>query len=89
MSSINFIDEGWEDYQYWQTQDKKTLKRINALIDDIARNGNIGIGKPEGLRADLSGYWSRHIDEKNRLIYRILDDGKIEIHACRSHYGDK
>jgi toxin YoeB len=88
MHSINFIDEGWEDYQYWQTQDKKTLKRINKLIDDIARNGNTGIGKPEGLVADLSGYWSRHIDEKNRLIYRILDDGTIEIHACRSHYSD-
>ncbi|MDR3333376.1 MAG: Txe/YoeB family addiction module toxin [Treponema sp.] len=89
MSSINFIDEGWEDYQYWQTQDRKTLKRINVLIDDIERNGNVGIGKPEALCNELSGFYSRRIDEKNRLIYRILDDGTIELHTCRSHYGDK
>ncbi|MDR1468412.1 MAG: Txe/YoeB family addiction module toxin [Spirochaetaceae bacterium] len=74
---------------YWQSEDKKTLKRINALVKDIGRNGNEGIGKPEPLREDLSGYWSRHIDDKNRLVYRILDGGIIEIHACRSHYGDK
>jgi toxin YoeB len=89
MSRPLFSDGAWVDYCFWQTQDKKTLKRLNKLIDDIARNGNTGIGKPEGLGADLSGYWSRHIDEKNRLIYRILDDGTIEIHACRSHYDDK
>jgi toxin YoeB len=88
MSRINFIDEGWEDYQYWQTQDKRTLKRINALIEDIARNGNDGIGKPEALSNELSGYFSRRIDEQKRLVYRILEDSTIEIHACRSHYGD-
>jgi toxin YoeB len=89
MSRPLFSDGAWADYCFWQTQDKKTLKRINKLIDDIARNGNTGIGKPESLSSDLSGYSSRHIDEKNRLIYRILDDGTIEIQACRSHYGDK
>jgi toxin YoeB len=89
MSKPLFSDDAWEDYLYWQSQDKKTLKRINALLRDIARNGNEGIGKPEPLREDLSGYWSRQIDYKNRLVYRILDDGVIKIHACRSHYGDK
>jgi toxin YoeB len=89
MSKPLFSDDAWEDYLYWQSQDKKTLKRINALVKDIEKNGNKGIGKPEPLREDLSGYWSRHIDDKNRLVYRILDDGIIEIHTCRSHYGDK
>ena len=64
-------DEAWEDYLYWQMQDKKTLKRINNLIKDIERNENVGIGKPEPLKHELQGFWSRRIDEKNRLIYRI------------------
>ncbi len=64
-------DEAWEDYLYWQLQDKKTLKRINLLIKDIERNQNEGIGKPEQLKGNLQGFWSRRIDEKNRLIYRI------------------
>lgn len=81
-------DEAWEDYLYWQTQDRKTLKRINQLIQDIERNGNDGIGKPEPLKGDLQGYWSRRIDETNRLVYQIKD-GKIYIAQCRSHYGDK
>jgi toxin YoeB len=89
VSKPLFSDDAWEDYLYWQSQDKKTLKRVNALIRDIERNGNEGIGKPEPLREDLSGYWSRHIDDKNRLVYRILAGGIIEIHTCRSHYGDK
>lgn len=89
MSKLLFSDDAWEDYLYWQSQDKKTLKRINALVKDIERNGNGGIGKPEPLREDLSGYWSRHIDDKNRLVYRILDSGIIEIHTCRSHYSEK
>lgn len=80
-------DEAWEDYLYWQTQDRKTLKRINQLIQDIARNGYDGIGKPEPLRGDLSGWWSRRIDEANRLVYRI-HNGIIEIAQCRSHYHD-
>lgn len=81
-------DEAWEDYLYWQKQDKKTLKRINILIQDIDRNGYSGIGKPEALKNDLSGYWSRRIDEVNRLVYRIREN-VIEIIQCRSHYGDK
>ena len=83
-----FTKNGGEDYIYWQTQDKKTLKRINTLIEDISRNGNEGIGKPEPLKGNLSGYWSRRIDDKNRLVYRI-DDKNIYILACRYHYSDK
>lgn len=78
-------DFAWEDYLYWQTQDRKTLKRINQLLQDIDRNGNTGIGKPEPLKGDFQGYWSRRIDEYNRLVYRIVDN-KIEILQCRSHY---
>ena len=88
MGKPQFSDDAWEDYLFWQTQDKKTLKRINALIKDIERNGNRGIGKPEPLRGDLAGFWSRRIDDQNRLVYRVLDRGVIEIHTCRSHYGD-
>ncbi|MEE0681421.1 MAG: Txe/YoeB family addiction module toxin [Candidatus Gastranaerophilaceae bacterium] len=81
-------DEAWEDYLYWQTQDKKTLKRINQLLQDISRNGHNGIGKPEPLKGNQSGWWSRRIDEANRLVYRI-NNGQIEIAQCRTHYGDK
>ncbi len=81
-------DEAWEDYVYWQLQDKKTLKKINSLLKDIDRNGYEGIGKPEPLNGNWSGYWSRRIDEKNRLIYKIVDD-TIRIAQCRTHYGDK
>ena len=81
-------DVAWNDYTYWQEQDKKTLKRINLLIKDIGRNGNHGIGKPEPLLGDLAGFWSRRIDDKNRLVYRV-QDGKIEIVQCRTHYKDK
>lgn len=83
-----FADTGWEDYFYWQTEDRKTLKKINQLINDIVRNGNEGLGKPEPLRGNLSGYWSRRINDKDRLIYRI-DKNNIYILACRYHYGDK
>jgi len=83
-----WTDNGWEDYLYWQTNDKKTIKRINQLIKDIERNGNVGIGKPEPLKHDLSGWWSRHIDDTHRLIYCIEDD-KIKISQCRTHYKDK
>lgn len=78
-------NEAWEDYVYWQTQDKKTLKRINQLIKDIDRNTYSGIGKPEPLKGNLSGYWSRRIDNINRLVYHIKDN-IIEILQCRSHY---
>lgn len=81
-------DEAWEDYVYWQKQDKRTLKRINQLLKDIERNGYIGIRKPEPLKENYSGWWSRRIDEANRLIYRIYD-GQIEIAQCRSHYNEK
>lgn len=81
-------DEAWEDYLYWQKQDRKTLKRINDLIKDIDRNGYDGIGKPEPLSGDLSGYWSRRIDNKNRIVYKIMDDSLLII-QCGSHYRDK
>ena len=80
-------DDAWDDYLYWQSQDKKTLKRINDLLKDIERSGeNQGIGKPESLKGNMSGFYSRRIDEKNRLIYRVVGD-VIEIVACREHYG--
>ena len=78
-------DDAWEDYLYWQTQDKKTLKRINQLLKDIDRSPFDGIGKPEQLKGDLSGYWSRRIDYSNRIVYRIKND-IIEIIQCGSHY---
>ncbi len=83
-----FTDEAWEEFSYWQTNDKKTSKRIFALIKDIDRNGYDGIGKPEALKGDLSGYWSRRIDEKNRLVYRI-ENGIIKIVQCGTHYREK
>lgn len=83
-----FTDNGWKDYEYWQTEDRKTLKKINLLLQDIERNGNVGLGKPEPLTGNLSGYWSRRISDKDRLIYRI-DDKNIYILTCRFHYGDK
>lgn len=82
-----WADAAWEDYLYWQGQDKKTLKRINLLLKDIDRNRHEGIGKPEPLKHDKQGFWSRRIDESNRLVYRIKD-GCIEIAQCRTHYGD-
>jgi len=88
MDDIVFKQEAWEDYLYWQKQDKKTLKRINELIKDVKRNGYTGIGKPEPLKHELSGWWSRRIDDNNRLVYRINED-KIEIIQCGSHYRDK
>lgn len=81
-------DDAWDDYLYWQTQDRKTLKRINSLLRDIDRNGYEGIGKPEPLKDNLSGWWSRRIDDSNRIVYRI-HQGRIEIIQCGSHYRDK
>ncbi|NLC03042.1 MAG: Txe/YoeB family addiction module toxin [Tissierellia bacterium] len=85
---INFTEIAWQDYIYWQGQDKKTIKRINQLIQDIDRNHNEGIGKPEALKGNLSGWWSRRIDDKNRLVYR-MQNNIIEIAQCKGHYGDK
>lgn len=84
---ILFEDRAWEDYLYWQTQDKKTLKRINALLKDIDRNTFDGIGKPEPLKEDLSRLWSRRIDDKNRVVY-YEQNGIIYIVSCRGHYDD-
>lgn len=80
-----FTTIGWEDYCYWQTNDKKILKKVNELIKDIERNGNEGIGKPEPLKYDLDGYWSRRISPEHRLIYKI-DTENIYILQCRGHY---
>lgn len=81
-------DETWEEYLYWQTQDKRTLNKINNLLKDIGRNGYNCIGKIEPLRGDWTGFYSVRIDSKNRIIFRIFDD-VIEIAQCGSHYGDK
>ncbi len=79
-------EEGWNDYLYWQSQDRKTLKKINDLLKDIERNGpDKGIGKPEPLKGNLSEFWSRRIDEKNRLVYRVINN-VLEIVICREHY---
>lgn len=75
----------WTDYVAWQQEDKKTLKRINALIKETIRTPFEGTGKPEPLRGDLSGCWSRRIDEKNRLVYRVTPE-RLEIYSCKSHY---
>lgn len=78
-------DDAWDDYLYWQDTDRKMVKKINALIKDIERNPFAGLGKPEPLKHDLAGFWSRRIDPEHRLIYRITDD-KLEIAQCRYHY---
>jgi toxin YoeB len=86
MRVIRFVPDAWEAYLYWQDQDRKTLKRLNLLITATARDPFTGIGKPEPLRSELSGYWSRRIDEANRLVYRATD-AELVIIACRFHYG--
>ena len=78
-------DRAWDDYLSWQTEDKKTLKRINELIKDIERNGNEGLGKPEPLRHELEGLWSRRISPEHRLIYKF-DEENIYILKCKTHY---
>ena len=80
-----WTDDAWEGYIYWSTQDKKTLKRINQLIKDIDRNGYDGMGKPEPLKYNLQGFWSRRIDDTNRLVYKIENDNIVILH-CRGHY---
>ena len=84
-SRITWTQAAWEDCQYWQGQERKTLKRINSLIQDCLREPFGGIGKPEPLKENLSGFWSRRIDETNRLVYRADDDDLVVI-ACRYHY---
>lgn len=82
---LTWTDDAWSDYLYWQTQDKKTLKRINKIIEDVKRAPFDGIGKPEPLKMNLSGFWSRRIDDTNRLVYAV-DDNAITIISCRYHY---
>jgi toxin YoeB len=88
INNVSFTLEGLNDYISWQTEDKRTLNKVNKLITDIIRNGNEGIGHPEPLKYD-SGKWSRTIDSKNRLTYMIHDDGRVEIFTCKGHYNDK
>lgn len=82
---VTFLSQGWKDYEYWQTQDKKVLKKLNALLKDIYCNPFSGIGNPEPLKHELSGYWSRRITLEHRLVYRF-DKGKILVLQCRYHY---
>ncbi|AFI83642.1 Txe/YoeB family addiction module toxin [Methylophaga nitratireducenticrescens] len=82
---LSWTDEAWKDYLYWQGQDKKTLRRINKLITDVQRSPFEGIGKPEALKENLSGFWSRRIDDTHRLVYAV-EDSAITIVSCRYHY---
>ncbi|MBF2720014.1 Txe/YoeB family addiction module toxin [Psychrobacter sp. NG254] len=82
---LAWTDAAWKDYLYWQTQDKKTIKRINKLITECRRSPFEGIGKPEPLKENLSGFWSRRIDDANRLVYAV-DDNYLTIISCRYHY---
>ena len=79
-------ENAWEDYLWWQAQDREVLKRVNLLLKDIQRNGNGGIGKPEALRHDFAGYWSRRMTDEHRLVYKIAEDD-VRIAACRYRYG--
>ena len=85
MGKFQFSERAWEEYLYWQTQDKKTLKRINILVKEIERGYFSGVGKPEPLKGEFSGFWSRRIDHVNRLVYRINGDC-LEIVSCKGHY---
>jgi len=82
-----FADNAWEDYTHWQDTDRKVVKKINVLLKDISRSPFAGLGKPEPLRHEWSGYWSRRIDDQHRLIYRVVGD-HIELVSLRFHYGD-
>ncbi len=82
---VVFSTRGWDDYLWWQRQDRKLLNRINQLIQDVLRNGNEGIGKPEPLKHGFQGYWSRRINDEHRLVYKVVDD-EVRVAACRYHY---
>lgn len=86
---IVFSETGWDDYLYWAGTDQGMTAKLNRLIADISRHGHGGIGKPEPLRGGLAGWWSRRLDDKNRLVYRLAGVGAVEIIQCRGHYGDK
>ncbi|MEV0343841.1 Txe/YoeB family addiction module toxin [Nocardia sp. NPDC050713] len=82
---LTFTDSAWDDYEWWQSNDRRILRRINKLIEDIRRNGNEGMGKPEPLRHALAGYWSRRITAEHRIVYAVEDDAVVII-SCRYHY---
>ena len=82
-----WTDRAWDEYLTWQEQDKKMLRKLNKLIKNIERNPFEGLGKPEPLKHKLAGWWSRHIDEPNRIVYRIKE-GNLEISQCKGHYDD-
>lgn len=84
-SRLTFTAAAWQDYVYWETQDRKTLRRVNALLDDTMRHPFTGIGKPEALRENLRGFWSRRIDDTHRLVYAVKDQDLVVI-ACHYHY---
>lgn len=88
MSKITFAEDAWEEYLYWQSQDKKTLRKINALLKDIQRTPFSGEGKPEPLKGDQNGRWSRRINNKDRLVYQF-ENGVITVTQCKGHYDDK
>ncbi len=88
MSKITFAEDAWEEYLYWQAQDKKTLKKINSLLKAIQRNPFVGEGKPEPLKDSNVGEWSRRINEKDRLVYMVKNESIIII-QCKGHYNDK
>ena len=87
MNNISFTYDAWQEYLYWQSIDKKTLKKINELLKDIRRNPYTGLGKPESLRKS-NGMWSRRINDKDRLVYKINND-EIIVYQCKGHYDDK
>ena len=87
MGNITFTERAFDDYLYWQVQDKRMLKRINLLLKDIDRNHYEGLGKPEPMKENLTGYWSRRIDDTHRLVYRV-QNGQIEVYQCKGHYDD-
>lgn len=85
---IVWDESAWEDYVWWQQEDRKVLKRINSLVKDIGRNGNEGIGKPEPLKYGFQGYWSRRITDEHRLVYKVVPEhDEIRVAQCRYHYG--
>ncbi len=87
MSKISFAEDAWSEYLYWQTQDKKTLRKINALLKDIQRSPFDGEGKPEPLKEDKSGLWSRRINETDRLVYSVSGE-VVTVYQCKGHYDD-
>ncbi|MCL2787877.1 MAG: Txe/YoeB family addiction module toxin [Micrococcales bacterium] len=85
--TVTFSGSAWDEYLWWQANDRRILRKINTLIKAAQATPDEGIGKPERLRNELSGYWSRRITDEHRLVYRIADDGGILVAACRYHYG--